>query len=229
MLASNIRDHFHARLTITAGEEFEILRSCLGAVSLSEASDARHMFSQPDKLFASKHVPRALQSELQKNPDTERVWKTKLPTRVCFFAWLLHHGRLNTRAHLHHRNIRQLDEWFCEVCVTTPETDSHTFSGCPPALGTWGLLGIQPHPHDCRHPWLVGRELQLPGTVLLDVILLILWHIWKALNGVIFDHKHSTPTDILRRVTNDMAQWRVRYKKNRQHWDVWLSFISSKL
>ena len=31
------------------------------------------------------------------NPDVMLIWSTKLPTKVKFFAWLLCHGRLNTR------------------------------------------------------------------------------------------------------------------------------------
>jgi hypothetical protein len=121
------------------------------------------------------------------DPDGQRVWKTKLPTKVKFFGWLLHHGRLNSRDYLYHRHIRELSEAYCEQCPLILETDTHILLECPAAMAIWQLIGIDPHPEEFRLPWLLGRELQLPSTVHTDVVLLLLWHIWKARNALIFD------------------------------------------
>uniref|UniRef100_K3ZMQ4 Reverse transcriptase zinc-binding domain-containing protein n=1 Tax=Setaria italica TaxID=4555 RepID=K3ZMQ4_SETIT len=143
------------------------------------------------------------------NPDAHRLWQTKLPTKIIFSGWLLHHGRLNSRASLYHHHIRKLEESYCEQCSGTLETDSHIFSQCPT-----GHL----------HP-----ELHLPEDVHIDVILLMLWQIWKARNALIFDHKTSSAGDVIRRVINDMDSWSCRYKKTRPQWNCWRDFLCSRL
>lgn len=63
-----------------------------------------------------------------------------------------------------------------------------------------------------------------------DVILLILWHLWKARNAMIFDHVDSTPTAILIRITKDIDTWSCRYKKccsDLEKWRDWVVFCSS--
>lgn len=63
-----------------------------------------------------------------------------------FFSWLLNHGRLNTRAYLHHRNIKALDESWCVPRPGVLETDTHIFSSCNKAQDIWGHQA-PPHPH----------------------------------------------------------------------------------
>jgi hypothetical protein len=58
------------------------------------------------------------------NPDVARIWQTKLPGKLQIFGWLLLHGRLNTRANLHYKNIRQRDEANCEYCHNILEPTS---------------------------------------------------------------------------------------------------------
>nr|CAB3477673.1 unnamed protein product [Digitaria exilis] len=79
----------------------------------------------------------------------------------------------------------------------------------------------------CHYPWLAGLELQLPRATHLDVITLILWHIWKARNAVIFDQHTMTLQMVLRRILNDMDSWKTRYKQYDQEWEAWRLFLSS--
>ncbi|KAF8733786.1 hypothetical protein HU200_014633 [Digitaria exilis] len=130
----------------------------------------------------------------------------------------MHHGRINSRASLFHRNIRTFEESYCEHCNEVVETIEHIFILCLNARGVWNRLGVSSRPDSWRHPWLLGTELQLPPSVHHDVILLILWHIWKARNAVIFDHQTSTPRVVLQRVLHDMDPWRCRYKKLSSQW-----------
>lgn len=66
----------------------------------------------------------------------------KVPVKVKFFCWLLHNGRLNCRAFLHRKNIRRLEDSFCERCTGVLETQEHIFGDCPIANAVWGLAGI---------------------------------------------------------------------------------------
>ncbi|KAF8775224.1 hypothetical protein HU200_004625 [Digitaria exilis] len=42
---------------------------------------------------ATKDVPRFLRARHPPNSDAMRIWRTNLPTKICFFAWLMYLGR----------------------------------------------------------------------------------------------------------------------------------------
>jgi hypothetical protein len=94
----------------------------------------------------------------------------------------------------------------------------------------WRLIGIDPHLEEFRLAWLLGRELQLPSAVHTNnAVLLILWHIWKARNALIFDQTSLSATSTLRRVLHDMESWSYRYKKMFHHWRAWIVYFSSRV
>ncbi|KAG2624456.1 hypothetical protein PVAP13_3KG130900 [Panicum virgatum] len=128
-----------------------------------------------------------------------------------------------------YRNICKAEESYCESCPGILETADHLFLCCPCTRAVWDHLGITISDNMHRHPWLLGCELQLPHTVQTDVMLLLLWHIWKARNALIFDKQTSSHTDILRRLIKDMEMWRCRYKKLRSDFDRWKSYFLSRL
>nr|TKW07520.1 hypothetical protein SEVIR_7G312532v2 [Setaria viridis] len=96
-------------------------------------------------------------------------------------------------------------------------------------MGVWNLLGISTQSKEFRRPWILCKELHLPEDVHLDVVLLMLWQIWKARNALIFDRKTSLAGDVIRRVINDMDSWSCRYKKTRPQWNCWCDFLCSRL
>nr|CAB3449123.1 unnamed protein product [Digitaria exilis] len=69
---------------------------------------------------------------------------------------------------------------------------------------------------------LLGQSLGLPSEVKTDVMLL--WHMWKARNSLIFDQVVLSPQNIIRRTISTMEQWTVRYRKLSLHWNVWIEF-----
>ena len=75
----------------------EILADCIANVCLNEAPDLRSLASLRDEPFSSRGAYDLLHHSNMPNPDVMLIWSTKLPTKVKFFAWLLCHGRLNTR------------------------------------------------------------------------------------------------------------------------------------
>jgi hypothetical protein len=100
--------------------------------------------------------------------------------------------------HLHRKNIRSLEESFCDFCPGILETDDHIFDVCPCATAVWGRLGCATHSAKLRRPWLLGCFLSLPDEVRGDVFLTILWHIWKARNTLIFGQQTLPPPEVLR-------------------------------
>jgi hypothetical protein len=205
-----------------------MLHDCLLQITLSKTPETCSLAHRPHHLLNTREIMYALQLDEQPDPVAHRIWSTNLPKKVQFFAWLLH-GRLNTRSSLYRRNIRELDESYCERCVGILEDDDHIFTQCPSARTVWALLGIEHLFGDCRCPWILGKELCLPAAVHLDVILLILWHIWKARNAPIFDHQILSGREILKRITDDMAAWSCRYRKTNQLCQHWRNYLCSCL
>jgi len=131
--------------------------------------------------------------------------------KSSFFGWLLHHGRLNTRAHLFHRNLKPREDSCCEHCPGILETDTHIFVDCPCAQEIWHRLSFTLHDLTLRRPWDFDLSYPLPEAVRVDMMLLILWHIWKARNAMIFEHQHHSSSDVLRRVVQDIDSWSCRF------------------
>ena len=209
MLATGILHQLRPRLTCAARTEGRVLQDCLQHISLDDRPDARLLDSPCRPTFSSRDAYRAIQGEALEQ-DAMRIWATWLPTKVKFFSWLLVRGRLNTRAYLHHRNIRTLEDSWCVHCNGVSETDVHIFSGCRRAQEVWSRLGVSVQAGLVRRPWDIGAGIPLPDAVRVDAIVLILWHLWKARNAAIFDNANSNSTDVLCRVARDLASWASR-------------------
>ena len=92
----------HPRLTRAAAEEKTLLFDCLQHFSPTEEPDVRSLSLLPRAVFSSSSAYHVSHLNDPPNPDAYRCWNTKLPSKVRFFGWLLHHGRLNTRSNLLH-------------------------------------------------------------------------------------------------------------------------------
>jgi hypothetical protein len=228
-LNTPLPDQLHPRLSNRAAMELHTLQECLQAAPLSDAPDTRLWASPSDRAFSSRNAYLALQGDTPDDSDASRLWHSKLPSKIKFFGWLLHRGRLNTRAYLHHRNIRLVSDSFCERCHRTPETAEHIFSRCPAAGVVWRRVGIGNTSNRFRRPWLLGVELHLPTPVQLDVIMLILWQIWKARNALIFDHRTLSPQDIISKVVHDLHAWQPRYSTRGHDLQCWINYLSACL
>ncbi|KAG2266734.1 hypothetical protein Bca52824_073813 [Brassica carinata] len=64
---------------------------------------------------------------------------------------------------------------------------------CPPATQTWAL----------------AMHLSLWGS--LAIIPWILWFLWKARNGKVFERKDSTPLEVLQLATSEAASWSLAH------------------
>ena len=105
------------------------------------------------------------------------------------------------------------------------ETDCHIFYECNKACAIWTRLQLAIRETTLRRPWVFAATSPLPDAVRTDVMLLILWHIWKARNAMIFDHQDSSPSDVLRRVISDIDAWSCRYRKTTAELQIWRDWI----
>jgi hypothetical protein len=104
--------HMQSRLTRATSEEFHILRDCLQLLLVRQQEDQRYMTSTDGSAFSSRLAYIGLHASDIPLPETARIWSSRVPTKVKFFGWLLHFGRLSTRANLHRKNIRPAEESF---------------------------------------------------------------------------------------------------------------------
>lgn len=141
-LLSHISTQLRPRLTNCAREEMRLLQDCLVHIALSASPDSRVFGSTSTTSFNTKEIYRILQGDRELDPDSERVWHTRVPKKIKIFGWLLHHGRLNSRGYMYHRNICSMEESNCERCTMTTETAEHIFRDCPVALNVWRCIGI---------------------------------------------------------------------------------------
>ena len=229
ILQTSLRGNLRARLTNAAAAEFQILTDCIAEVTITGSADRRLMIHPVNAPFTSSGAYSILHSDDANEPDAMRIWNTKLPIKVKFFGWLLFYGRLNTRAHLHYRGIRALEDSMCEHCANELETDDHLFLRCPRARAVWDRLLIDIVGLTPRTPWLFGVSAPLPDQVHIDMILLTLWHIWKARNALIFDRADQTSTVTIRRVAQDCEAWKHRYPTDKLHVERWRDFFLSKI
>ena len=229
VMSTSLAAQFRSRLTRCATEELRLLADCLALVVLRDISDARLLTLDNSSHYTSSAAYRALHQNDMPDPDAYRFWQTRLPTKVKFFGWLLHHDRLNTRASMHYRHIRPLEDSYCEQCTGVLETSAHIFVECPSAVSVWCKIGISVNTENFKMPWLLGCNLGLPDSCQTDVILLLLWHIWKARNELIFDQKHLTTSEVLRRCSTDLYDWSCRYKKHKLQIRAWGDFLRSIL
>jgi len=91
------------------------------------------------------------------------------------------------------------------------------------AQAVWTRLRFMVHESILRRPWDVTLPSSLLGAVKDDVMILI--HIWKALNAKIFDHRNSSPTEILRHIAADIDAWSCRYRRLAAELHAWQEWI----
>lgn len=107
------------------------------------------------------------------------------------------------------------------------ETNDHIFASCPRARRIWDLLKIAIGEGDQRRPAAIGASLDFPPSVRLDVVLVLLWNIWKSRNALIFDGKDSAPSEVLRASYRDLIVWACKYKDAHVLIRAWANYIQN--
>jgi len=78
-----------------------------------------------------------------------------------------------------------------------------------------------------QRPWDIGVGVTLPDMLRVDFFLLLLWHLWKARNAMIFYQLDLPPREVLNRVALDLDAWTKRYKKHRLELQVWRDWLAT--
>jgi hypothetical protein len=91
----------------------------------------------------------------------------------------------------------------------------------------WDRLNINLFDGDQKLPWTIGRTINLPAKVHMDMMLIILWHIWKARNALIFEAEDITTAGALRAAIKDAGKWACRYKEDKALVIAWVDYLRS--
>lgn len=131
----NLRD----RLTLAASTELVSLLSLLQDFMLSNEQDQRFLKGGLD--FSTKRAYEILSQEPQDDLHAKLIWKSRVPSKIKVFAWLVFKGRLNTKAKLAHKSITPNAD--CPRCSFNHEDMDHLLIACPLAARIWQRLRIQ--------------------------------------------------------------------------------------
>ncbi|CAM0876592.1 unnamed protein product [Alopecurus aequalis] len=198
--------HLQPRLSRCADMERSCLLRRLTSTTLTTSEDTRTLAWGPDPSFSSRAVYRMISARGTQDPSAKITWSLRLPTKIKIFAVLLEADRLSTRANLLFKQCVQSDA--CERCGR-PEDGRHLFFGCPFAVSVWSRLGIPPP--STRSIWDIKPPRHDLGPGWNTGTAVILWHLWKARNDLVFNTRSCDSDDVLRRAAADVALWRARF------------------
>ncbi|CAG7863784.1 unnamed protein product [Brassica rapa] len=143
----------------------------------------------------------------------QKMWRTKIPSKIHHFLWKLLSRSLPTGNNLRRRHITR--DVLCKRCFQTEETESHLFFDCDYAKQIWRASGIANTTIDNPNATLEERIqacLLVSSSVRLqhynDLPIWILWRLWKSRNRLIFQQKHTAWNLILGYAKNDANEWR---------------------
>jgi hypothetical protein len=127
---------------------------------------------------------------------------------VKIFVYLLAINRLSTRSNLFAKHCALSAD--CAGC-NSEETARHLFFDCARAAAVWAALGVHV-PDGEVDIWSLTSPIPVAASAWHATIAVVLWHVWKARNDVVFNSLSCSPADVLRRSCADIAVWIRRFK-----------------
>eukprot|EP00253_Pinus_taeda_P030603 PITA_30603 len=113
------------------------------------------------------------------------IWKLNAPPRTRLFFWCVLKYIIPTGDHLTRRSIYG-PSW-CSLCKEASETTVHLFLQCPATCTLWNNISVHIHfsgnwrGDDITSTW-TDWNCCHPGSNLLNLPLMVTWHIWLARN-----------------------------------------------
>jgi hypothetical protein len=115
------------------------------------------------------------------------IWKTCNISRQKFFAWLLLHGRLNTKDMMTKKNffVEFNDCILCEECPQ--ETIMHLFFECSFSQSFWWAIGFEWNSDMNIFEMIKEAKMRYSINFLMDIIISRCLSLWDQRNDAIFN------------------------------------------
>ncbi|CAG7906352.1 unnamed protein product, partial [Brassica rapa] len=131
------------------------------------------------------------------------LWKIRAPPKIKHFLWKALSGALAVMERLRSRGI-QVDS-ACKVCNGGIESICHLLFSCPMAKDTWERSSIKLPVAGLYHLLEMSRKSPKDSDTMFFPW--ILWHLWKARNGLAFEKIHYSSVSVLSKARAEAAVW----------------------
>lgn len=147
------------------------------------------------------------------NPLKEHAWKIPTTPKIKKFMWKALNEAIPVAELIRPRGMKVDDR--CQICGLEGEDINHVLFSCTFAGQVWALLNI-PSPQYGFH----GSSIYGNLSFMLRVIKLplgsvehkrawpwVLWNIWKCRNGLLFEGKRWSATEIAHKALSESEEW----------------------
>jgi hypothetical protein len=213
-LAAGVDGILAPRFSRVGALELDALRTSLREVTLVEGADRRSLIrcSGPKNKLLTGALYKLCNLGGISSTNADFIWRSRAPSRVMFFRWLLTLSRVQTRDTLLRKTIVDAAGAGCPLCDATLETASHMALHCPVAARFWSTIGVEV-PQDAH-----VRDLHLlpmPPSITVETApaftQLCCWQLWKQRNAAVFRGTAPSLPLLLKLCRDDATLWRGRF------------------
>jgi len=207
--------HITAPLTMQVLLEFDKLFDMVERFSLSDAPDTFTWTLSADRAYSAASAYGAMFLGCSMPLGAKQIWRTAAPPRVCFFFWLVLHGRSWTADRRFRHGLQTSNT--CIICDQEVETIDHILLGCYFCRQVWepwlAKLGVQGVVVLCEEPtmewWIRSRKLvpKLAHRGFDSLFFLISWMIWKERNARTFGGAAVSPNELQAKIQDEVQAW----------------------
>lgn len=135
-----------------------------------------------------------------------RIWKLRVPPKVCSFLWRAVSGCLPTRFQLHLKGVHVDSD--CPSCGSTWETTAHCLVSCHFAHAVWNRVGfsIPIFSGESFGGWLF-RTFERLSEDWRAKVAMTLWALWTTRNALVWKHKVARVSYVLFLSTSVLDSW----------------------
>ncbi|KAG2598168.1 hypothetical protein PVAP13_5KG505028 [Panicum virgatum] len=160
--ADGWRVHFKVSLPEFLRQQRYALAVRLNSIRLSSEQDKPFWLKSSSHVFSVKSLYDSISGN-ESSVNLLYIWKAKIPQKIKFFMWFLHHDSILTRENMVKRKWQ--GDSTCVFCACL-ETSDHLMFECCVARVTWGVVatsfGVSTIPTSYKKFWR-WIEVALPG------------------------------------------------------------------
>ncbi|XP_023645887.1 uncharacterized protein LOC111832631 [Capsella rubella] len=138
-----------------------------------------------------------------------RIWKVRCPPKIQHFMWQLLTGCISVSANLNRRGIHC--DILCSRCGAQEETVNHAIFECSPARQSWALaqvpVGPTHFPTTSIYANMDYLQVLSNSDARFDFYPWLLWYIWKARNGKMFENIDKCPLEVTKLAKVEAMAW----------------------